>query len=127
MIFHHEGVVTKDIEQETEIYKILGFEIESDFKDPIQNVHGRFMEKDGFRVELLEPLNEQSPLSSYISRGIKIYHHAFKTNDIQNTIEYLTGKDFLLVGSPEQSVAFGGKIAFLLSPTSLLIELIETY
>lgn len=126
MIFHHEGIVTKDIEQETKIYKTMGFEIESDFEDPIQNVRGRFMKKDGFRVELLEPLSDQSPLSSYLSRGIKIYHHAFETNNIKNTIDYLIKEGFLLIGNPEQSVAFGGKIAFLLSPTSLLVELIET-
>lgn len=126
MIFHHEGIVTKDIEQETETYKSMGFEVESDFEDPIQNVRGRFMKKDGFRVELLEPLNEKSPLSSYLSRGVKIYHHAFKTDSIENTIDHLIERNFFLVGSPVQSVAFGGKIAFLLSPTSLLIELIET-
>lgn len=96
MIFHHEGIVTKDIEQETETYKSMGFEVESDFEDPIQNVRGRFMKKDGFRVELLEPLNEKSPLSSYLSRGVKIYHHAFKTDSIENTIDHLIERNFFL-------------------------------
>lgn len=126
MIFHHEGIVTKDIERETKVYEIMGFKIESNFEDHAQNVRGRFMTKDEFRVELLEPLNDQSPLTSFANRGIKIYHHAFKTDDFKHDIDLLVEKSFLLIEEPKESVAFGGKIAFLLSPTGLMIELIES-
>jgi len=125
MIFHHEGVVAEDLEQELEIYKTLGFEEESRFEDETQQVRGVFMEKDGMRVELLQPLSEKSPLHSYIKRGVKIYHHAFKTRDLDGASLYLQNSGFMQVGPPQVSIAFGGKIAFFLSPTMLLVELIE--
>lgn len=125
MIFHHDGVVSEDLEQDIKFYKMLGFEEEGEvFEDPIQNIRGVFLEKDGMRVEILEPLNDQSPLRSYIKRGVKIYHHAFETRDIEAAVDFLKS-EMILVSPPTHAVAFDSRIAFLMAPTGLLVELIE--
>ena len=41
-------------------------------EDPLQGIRGLFMTLGPMRVELLEPLDETSPLEAYLKRGVKI-------------------------------------------------------
>lgn len=125
--FHHVGLACKSLAQERSVHLALGFVDEGPvFEDPVQRIRGQFLLHGTFRIELLEPLGEDSPLGGYLKRGIKMYHQAFLVKDIRAAIAELTaGGSFLLVG-PVPAVAFGGRnIAFLAMPGALIVELIE--
>lgn len=125
--FHHIGLACKDIEKEIECHKILGYEIETPiFIDPFQKVKGIFLTNNNFRIEILAPLSNGSPLISYLTRGIKMYHQCYSCKDIDKTIRYLEGQGAKLLSPPVSAVAFNNrKIAFLILKTKMLIELVE--
>jgi len=88
--FHHIGLACRDLAIDRRDHELLGYRAEGEvFEDPQQRIRGLFMTLGPMRVELLEPLDEQSPLSSYLKRGIKIYHQCFLCDDIAHSIQTL--------------------------------------
>ena len=125
--FHHDGVATRDMAKELRGYELLGFRTEGPvFADPLQRIRGLFLTLGAMRVELLEPLDESSPIHSHLKRGIKIYHHGFTCRDIAAATERLVAGRARVVSPPKPAVAFQNRpVAFLLLASGLLIELIE--
>lgn len=125
--FHHIGLACQNLEKEVQAYKSLSFIQESAiFEDPIQRVRGVFMTNGNFRIELLEALNDNSPINNYLSKGITMYHQCFIAKDLNLTIDYLRNEGAIIVVEPIEAVAFNLKrIAFLYLKNKMLIELKE--
>jgi len=125
--FHHLGVACPDLDREREEWARLGYRAEGEvFSDPIQKVRGAFVVGPGPRLELLSPLGEGSPVAGVIERGGKLYHQGFESLDFDGSLAALQTRRFRLIQGPVPAVAFGGRrIAFLMSPSLNLIELIE--
>src|SRR5580698_6760939 len=105
--FHHDGVATHDMAKGLRQYELLGFQTEGPaFVDPLQHIRGLFLTLGPMRVELLEPLDETSPIHSHLKRGIKIYHHGFTCRDIARTTERLVADRARVVSPPKPAVAF---------------------
>lgn len=126
--FHHIGVACRNMEKEAEALKLLGYEMEGEtFTDPLQKIHGCFMAGIGPRVELLAPLDETSPIISWLNKDIKMYHQAFEVDSMERALTRLTGQRAVVVSRPKPAIAFEGrKVAFLMLPNRLLVELIES-
>lgn len=127
LVFHHIGLACRDMARDRRDHELLGYRAEGpEFADPTQRIRGLFMTLGPMRVELLEPLDETSPLHAYLKRGIKIYHQCFECADIESTIHALERGGARVASPPKPAVAFDGRrIAFLLLPSQMLIELIE--
>lgn len=125
--FHHLGVACRDIDREREGWLRLGYALEGEaFTDPVQKIHGCFIIGPGPRLELLAPAAEGSPVEGYLQRGTKFYHQAFEARDFDGALQALQGKGLRVTAGPVPAVAFGGRrIAFLMTPTLNLIEIIE--
>jgi methylmalonyl-CoA/ethylmalonyl-CoA epimerase len=125
--FHHIGVACRDIEKEMRAFAIVGYALEGQrFSDPLQKIHGCFLTGPGPRVELLVPTDDASPVLSWLQKGVKMYHQAYEVELIEAAIAALSAHRAVLVSPPKPAVAFGGrKIAFLMFPNLLLVELIE--
>jgi methylmalonyl-CoA/ethylmalonyl-CoA epimerase len=125
--FHHIGLACRDLAVDRRDHELLGYRAEGEvFEDPQQRIRGLFMSLGPMRVELLEPLDEQSPLTSYLKRGIKIYHQCFLCDDIAHSIQTLEAHAARVVSPPKPAVAFENRrIAFLFLPSQMLIELVE--
>jgi methylmalonyl-CoA/ethylmalonyl-CoA epimerase len=125
--FHHIGIACENIEKEIESYKLLGYELETPiFTDQIQKVKGTFMINNAFRIELLEPLSNDSPLHNYLLRGIKMYHQCFSCENMNAAIDSLKAQGAKLICPPVSAIAFKNKnIAFLMLKSKTLIELVE--
>jgi methylmalonyl-CoA/ethylmalonyl-CoA epimerase len=77
-------------------------------------------------LELVAPSGEQSPVSSYLARGIGAYHICYEVPDLPRYLERARQNRCVLLGEPVPAVAFGGRrIAWLYTPTKHLIELLE--
>jgi len=62
----------------------------------------------------------------WLRKGVKMYHQAYEVNSMNAAIAELSSRRAVVVSSPKPSVAFGGRrIAFLMLPNFLLVELIE--
>jgi methylmalonyl-CoA/ethylmalonyl-CoA epimerase len=126
--FHHAGVACRNLEREIQTFSAIGYEAEGAvFEDPAQGIRGLFMRAGGHRVELVAPLDDTSRvLANILSAGMKLYHFAYITPDIERSLAAASLARAKLMVAPVAAVAFGGqRIAFVFMPNMLLIELIE--
>ena len=126
--FHHIGVACRNLDAETARFAALGYRPEgSDFTDPTQGVSGRFLMGGGPRLELLSSLSAEGVLAPWLKAEVKLYHLAYETPAFDDEISRLQGQGAKVVVQPVPAVAYGGRrIAFLMVPNLLLIELIAT-
>ena len=125
--FHHIGVACRDLEKEARSLRLLGYQVEGQhFLDPVQKIRGCFLVGPGPRMELLTPVDESSPIVSWLNKDIKMYHQAYEVESIDPALATLSAQHAVVVSRPKPAVAFGGRnVAFLMLPNGLLIELIE--
>lgn len=122
------GIACRDIGKTREFYVGMGYVPADVVDDPLQHVKVCFLEKEGApRIELLAPLDEQSPvLRSLESSGVSPYHICYQVNDLDEAINGLRQQRFLLVSGPVPACAMGDRrIAFLYQKHTGLIELVE--
>lgn len=128
LTFHHIGIACRDIAKTQAFYLQLGYTASPIVEDPLQHVRISFLEKDGApRLELLEPLDEQNPVSRTLATaGVSPYHICYEVQDIEAAIADLRAQRFLLVNGPVPACAMNDRrIAFLYQKNTGLIELVE--
>ncbi len=125
--FHHVSWACDNIQVEEEKLKVLGYTREGTvFEDQVQGIRGSFLTGQSPRIELLEQLPGSTVLRPWLQAGIKIYHFAYRTRDIQRSIDELSAAGAKLIVNPVSAVAFSNrKIAFLMLPNRFMIELIS--
>ena len=87
------------------------------------------LDKDGApRLELLEPLDELSPVARTLATsGVTPYHICYEVQDLTAAVDALRRQRFLLVNGPVEACAMGNRrIAFMFQKNTGLIELVET-
>jgi len=129
--FHHTGLVVKNIKQSKEYYsKSLKWQIISDIiYDPIQKVNVLFLRdplKSDVLYELIEPIENDSPSKDWLKKGNSMHHFCYEVTNIDKAIKEIESSGGYLISQPEPAVAFNKrKIAFILTPQKLIIELLE--
>ena len=87
-----------------------------------------FLDKDDApRIELLEPLDDQSPVARTLATaGVSPYHICYQVDDMESAINALRSQRFLLVSGPVSACAMDNRrVAFLFQKHTGLIELVE--
>lgn len=128
LTFHHVGIACHKIEKTLPFYAAMGYTAAPVVDDLIQHVRVCFLDKEGApRLELLEPLDDQSPVARTLaSSGVTPYHLCYQVQDIENAIQSLRGQRFLLVTGPVPACAMENRrIAFLFKKDVGLVELVE--
>lgn len=125
--FHHIGVACNDLERDKKAFQFLGYQAESAcFEDSIQGIQGQFMVANGQpRIELLQNLEDSTTLTSYLEKGVKLYHFAYSVNQIEKACEYLIRCRAKVMSPLKESAYFGKRICFLMLSNMFLIELVE--
>lgn len=125
----HIGIAVKSIDSSNKLFaSILG---EQPYKKEIVESEGvmtSFFQIGPNKVELLEGLSEQSPISKFIEKkGEGIHHIAFDVDNIHQTIERLKKDGFKMVHDKPKKGADNKLIAFLHPKASngVLIELCQ--
>ena len=128
LTFPHIGIACRDIAKTQAFYLGQGYTASPVVEDPLQHVRISFLEKEGApRIELLEPLDDQSPVARTLATsGVSPYHMCYEVQDIEAAVNHLRGQRFLLVNGPVPACAMGDRrIAFLFQKNTGLIELVE--
>jgi len=125
--FHHIGVACRSFLSEQPRFEALGYRQEGiDAFDPVQNVQVRFLIGGGPRVELVCGDGPSGPLAPWLKSGAKMYHLAYLVDRMSEAVAFLSGQGAKLIVPPVPAAAFAGrKIAFVMLPNLLLVELIE--
>ena len=124
---HHIGYLVKKIEKAKKTFETLGYLVEQDtVYDDIRKVDICFLVKDGYRVELVSPVSEDSVVSGLMKKYKNApYHICYEADDPEAAYVQLTANGFAAVDTPTPAPALGGcKVVFLTSPVIGMIELI---
>lgn len=124
---HHIGYLVKKIGKAVKTFESLGYQIEQDtVYDDIRKVDICFLIKDGYRVELVSPVSEDSVVSGLMKKYKNTpYHICYEADDPEAAYLELTGNGFTAIDTPTAAPALGGcNVVFLMSPAIGMIELI---
>ena len=126
---NHIGIATPSLDDSEPIWVALGFTSEDDQVVEDQGARIRYMKGEGdVRIELLEPLTEDSPLGRFLSRrGPGVQQIAVNVSDIEKKIDQLRSMGLRMINNEPVSGSDGHRIAFV-HPSStggVLIELVE--
>lgn len=128
---NHVGVAVPSIPQAIETYRTLygATDITEPFDMPDQGVKVCFVNLPNSQIELIEPLNEQSPIHNFIEKNPKggQHHVCFEVEDIQVAKQEMENRGATVLGEPRIG-AHGTLIIFVHPKNSngVLIELMET-
>ncbi|GAB6188278.1 methylmalonyl-CoA epimerase [Marinitoga arctica] len=125
----HIGIAVNSIENALKLYKgLLGLEItgEEILKD--RGLKVAFIEIGDTRIELLQPLNENSEISGFLTKkGEGIHHIAYEVKDTKEMIEKAKDLGLKPLSDEPKLGAHNTKVVFLHPKTTngVLVELVE--
>ena len=128
MKIHHLGYAVKNLNLALRNFQKLGYnKLHPQVIDKQRKVVIQFIQKDGYRLELVSPLGRQSPLGNILKKiGPTAYHLGYEVKNINQKISQLRrNKFFLLEKSSSAPAMLGKKVAFLFNKEIGLIELVE--
>jgi len=125
----HIGIAVRELEDAKKIYcDILGLELTGEKTLPERGVKVAFLETGNTKVELLEGLGDESPVSKFVERkGPGVHHLCFEVDDIGRVMQELEAAGVRLIDEMPRAGAEGKLVAFLhpKSASGVLIELTE--
>ena len=126
LTFHHTGCVVKSLVEAVEAYRPVARSIGDVYHITSQGVKVCFVEvSPGCFIELIEPVDPDSPARLILKNRIAFYHIGLLTRDFDAAMADLIRQGYMLI-STFCSEAFAlRRCAFLASPVSHLIEIIE--
>ena len=127
MKIDHIGYAVKNIDKAKKQMEVLGFQFEKTVEDKDRNIFIAFGELDGYKVELVAPISEGSPVDALLEKtGPTPYHICYKSNEIEADVERLQKNRFKVMIPLAAAVAFGGKrVVFMYSLSVGLLEIVE--
>ncbi|MCU9613808.1 methylmalonyl-CoA epimerase [Caldibacillus lycopersici] len=125
----HIGIAVQSLEQALPFYvDILQFKHVHTEEVESERVRVAFIQTDNCKIELLEPMDESSPVYTFLQkRGEGVHHIALETEKIEADIDSLTEKAVRLINQQPKQGAGGARVAFLhpKSANGVLYELCE--
>lgn len=125
----HIGIAVKNLDETLKFYSdVLGLECQGTEVVEEQKVKVAFLPIGDTELELLESTTDDGPIAKHIERsGEGVQHLAFKVENIEEAIEYMTSKGMKMIDEKPRYGAGGAKIAFVHPKSShrVLVELSE--
>lgn len=126
---HHIGYLVKKIEKARRTFEALGYHTEQDtVYDDIRKVDICFLMKDGYRIELVSPVSEDSVVAGLLKKYKNCpYHICYETADYEAACAELTANGFLAIDTPTPAPALGGReVTFFSSALIGMVEILVT-
>ena len=124
----HLGIAVKSLAQAKQFYAKLGLTPMEEETVEAEKVRLSMVPLGESRIELLEPLSDDSPIAKFLAkRGEGLHHVAIHVDDLSATVERLKASGTRLI-SDEIKVGAGGHLYVFVHPSSaggVLLELVE--
>ncbi len=126
MSFDHIGIAVESIEKALGLFEgVFGFRVEETETVEAQGVRVAKLHTGKTTVELIEPLNADSPVAKFIEkRGEGIHHICFSTDDAMAAVAVARKAGFEPLTEDLKPGASGKKVIFL-NPKTTFKTLIE--
>ncbi|MDP4200268.1 MAG: methylmalonyl-CoA epimerase [Bacteroidota bacterium] len=129
MKLSHIGIAVRDLGKAELLFRTLLGNGKIHHEEVVdQAVRIASFDLDGSRIELTEPMNDDSPISKFLTkRGEGIHHIAFEVNDVAAELARLKRDGVELIDEKPRLGSHGMLIAFLhpKSTNGVLIELCQ--
>ncbi len=125
---NHVAIAVPDLAKAAELYKETLGAIVSDPKHlPEHGVSVVFVELPNTKIELLEPLGEDSPIAPFLERNPAggMHHICYEVDDIHSARDRLTEEGARVLGDGEPRIGAHGKPVLFLHPKDFAGTLIE--
>lgn len=111
----HIGIAVKNLDEQIKYYtETLGLKLLKVEEVPSQKVRVAFLDAGNVKIELLEPMSEESAIHKHIEkRGEGIQHVAFGVTGIRERMSELKEKGVRLLSDEPGPGAGGAEVAFL--------------
>lgn len=128
MKIDHIGIATRKLSDASVWQNVLGLEIDHTEEVLDQGVRVAMLPIGDTRIELLEPLSEDSPIGKFLQkRGPGIHHVAVRVEDIETALSRLKAQGAKLIDEKPRMGAGGCLVAFVhpSSANGVLLELVQ--
>lgn len=125
---NHVALAVADLEKATAAYRDqLGCKVSAPQPLPEHGVTVVFVELPNGKVELLEPLGENSPIAAFLARnpGGGMHHICYEVDDILAARDRLKVTGARVLGDGEPKIGAHGKPVLFLHPKDFFGTLIE--
>jgi methylmalonyl-CoA/ethylmalonyl-CoA epimerase len=112
---HHLGVAVEDLDEALSTYeRLFGAELEHRATVPDQGVEAAAVRLGDGRVELLEPLEPDTPVGRFLAkRGPGMHHVAYEVEDVQLAVTQLADAGAEMIDERPREGLFGLQVAFV--------------
>lgn len=125
---HHVGIIVADLGVAVETYRALGFVPGEPERVESQNVDAVAIPAGDSWIELISPVDSDSPLGRFLeSRGEGMHHVAYLVDDIEGTLRSLAADGVELIDQTSRLGLHNWRVAFIhpRSASGVLTELVE--
>jgi methylmalonyl-CoA/ethylmalonyl-CoA epimerase len=124
----HLGIAVKSLAQAKTFYQNLGMQVMPEETVAQEKVRLAMVPLGESRIELLEPLSDDSPIAKFLAkRGEGLHHVSLRVDNLASTVENLKKSGVRLI-SEQIQVGAGGHLYVFVHPASaggVLLELCE--
>ena len=129
MKIDHIGIAVKSLAGAVRVYEdLIGLKVSGYDQVDDQGVKVAMLAIGESRIELLEPISEESPIQKFMTkRGEGIHHIAVQVDNIQEALDRLKAAGARLIDSTPRKGAHDSLIAFVhpASTNGVLLELVQ--
>ncbi|MBX3515101.1 MAG: methylmalonyl-CoA epimerase [Xanthobacteraceae bacterium] len=125
---NHVAIAVKDIKAASEVYKTkLGAEVSEIVPQPDHGVSTVFITLPNTKIELLEPLGDNSPIAKFLERNPEggVHHVCYEVDDILAARDQLKATGARVLGDGNPKIGAHGKPVLFLHPKDFLGTLTE--
>jgi methylmalonyl-CoA/ethylmalonyl-CoA epimerase len=125
---NHVAIVVPDLAAASAVYRdTLGARVSAPQALPVHGVTVVFVELPNTKIELLQPLGDQSPVRGFLDRnpGGGMHHLCYEVDDILAARDRLRAAGARVLGSAEPRLGAHDKLVLFLHPKDFCGTLIE--
>ena len=125
---NHVAIAVRDAAKAARLYRdTLGAEVSDAVPLPEQGVSTVFVTLPNTKIELIEPLGEDSPIAKFLERNPDggIHHLCYEVADIHAARDRLKAQGLRLLGDGEPKIGAHGKPILFLHPKDFCGTLVE--
>ena len=125
---NHVAIAVRDIAKAAQVYKqTLGAEVSETVPQHDHGVSTVFITLPNTKIELLEPLGENSPILKFLDKNPDggIHHICYEVDDIIAARDALKSKGARVIGDGDPKIGAHGKPVLFLHPKDFCGTLVE--
>jgi len=125
---NHIAIAVPDIVAATAVYRdVLGGNVSEPTPEPDHGVTVVFVELPNTKIELLEPLGENSPIAPFLEKNPSggMHHVCYEVEDIMQARDRMVEQGARVLGNGEPKTGAHGKPVLFLHPKDFCGTLVE--